>query len=72
MRRETIKLKINANCMSCKKATLHGPYDEQIFCEVTQSQTTDKSECEAWECDYNLFEILGVDAKRAEAALPIF
>lgn len=60
MRKETVKIRVDAVCLSCSKSTICELDEDKLFCEYKLEDTTDAATCEAWECNENMFDMCWV------------
>lgn len=66
MRKETVKIKVDASCLSCQKSFMDESDDEKIFCEVDGKEVEDDFDCPDWECNFDVFNFCGFEVEGAE------
>lgn len=65
MKKENVKIRLNAMCLSCCKSTLDS-LEGKLLCEVEGIEVEDEHYCGMWECNYNLFDVCGLGIEGVE------
>ncbi len=59
LRKEIVKIKVDASCLSCQKSFMDESDDEKIFCEVNGKEVDGDFDCPDWECNFDVFNLCG-------------